>query len=195
MHPPDFFDTKGRIARAPSPEYLLIKNSLSSSPVINLLARKICIFPMKSMSLLFRTASLQMPRSQHIRSMCGSVVGSDYRRMKFKLMRGGTSKGLFFLRSWLPEVDADAAFAAAMGSRDRFNRQLDGMGGGTSSTSKVAVVDALKMGGHAPAGGVGGGDWAGCDVSYMFGQVSVADETVDYSGTCGNLASAVGNTP
>ena len=146
---------------------------------------------MKTYFFALRRMARQRPWFQHVRGMCASVAGTDYRTLKCKLMRGGTSKGLFFLRSWLPEVGIDAAFAAAMGSRDRFNRQLDGMGGGTSSTSKVAIVDALVP----KAEGVGRRDSAGCDVSYMFGQVSVADETVDYSGTCGNLASAVGELP
>jgi hypothetical protein len=148
---------------------------------------------MKTYFFALRKVPRQRPWLQHARGMCSSVAGPDYMTLKCKLMRGGTSKGLFFRRSWLPEVGVDAAFAAAMGSRDRFSRQLDGMGGGTSSTSKVAIVDAFEK--ESAAGGVGRRDSAGCDVSYMFGQVSVADETVDYSGTCGNLASAVGELP
>ncbi|MGO2025931.1 MAG: PrpF domain-containing protein, partial [Brevibacterium aurantiacum] len=71
----------------------------------------------------------------------------------------------------------DAIFCSALGSPDAFGRQLDGMGGGISSLSKVMVVSASTR--------------AGVDLDYTFGQVSVAEAVVDYSGNCGNLSSGV----
>lgn len=95
-------------------------------------------------------------------------------------MRGGTSKGLFFHECDLPQ-DHDtrnAIFLSAIGSPDPYGRQLDGLGGGISSLSKVAVI---------------GPPTVNCaDVDYTFGQVAVKDAAVDYQSTCGNLASAVG---
>ena len=95
-------------------------------------------------------------------------------------MRGGTSKGLFFRDSDLPEEPAARTqfFLAALGSPDPYGRQLDGLGGGISSLSKVMVVAAS--------------DAPDIDVQYTFGQVAVDRAVVDYSGNCGNLSSAVG---
>jgi len=94
--------------------------------------------------------------------------------------RGGTSKGLIFLASDLPDGRAvrDAMFLRAMGSPDPAGRQLNGMGGGLSSLSKVCIV--------APS------DRQDADVDYTFVQVQVRDAMVDYSGNCGNMASAIG---
>ncbi len=96
-------------------------------------------------------------------------------------MRGGTSKGLFFDRRDLPADRAawDPFFLAALGSPDPHGRQLDGMGGGLSSLSKVVVVSP---------GGRGG-----ADVDYLFGQVAVDRALVDYRSNCGNLTAAVGH--
>lgn len=95
-------------------------------------------------------------------------------------MRGGTSKGLFFHRRDLPSARKawDAVFLAALGSPDPNGRQLDGMGGGLSSLSKVVVVSPSARDGAA--------------VDYLFGQVSVDRPAVDYQGNCGNLTAAVG---
>jgi 2-methylaconitate cis-trans-isomerase PrpF len=99
-------------------------------------------------------------------------------------VRGGTSKGLFFSESALPSLNSDGdmaewdtIFCQAMGSPDPFGRQLDGMGGGISSLSKIVVVAASAR--------------DGVDLDYTFGQVSVTEATVDYSGNCGNLSSGV----
>jgi len=94
-------------------------------------------------------------------------------------VRGGTSNGLFFDASALPDDkrEWDVIFSAALGSPDPFGRQLDGMGGGISSLSKVMIV--------APS------DRADTDIDYTFGQVSVTDTVVDYSANCGNLTSGV----
>ena len=95
-------------------------------------------------------------------------------------MRGGTSKGLFFHRRDLPAARAewDALFLAALGSPDPHGRQLDGMGGGISSLSKVMVV--------SPS------DRPGVDIDYLFGQAAVEHAKVDYRSNCGNLSAAVG---
>ncbi len=96
-------------------------------------------------------------------------------------MRGGTSKGLFFHRRDLPAAEAewDALFLAALGSPDPHGRQLDGMGGGISSLSKVVVVSPSAR--------------PGVDVDYLFGQVAVDRALVDYRSNCGNLTAAVGH--
>ncbi len=95
-------------------------------------------------------------------------------------MRGGTSKGVFFHGRDLPadKPSRDALFLSVLGSPDPYGRQLDGLGGGVSSLSKVAVIDPPSR--------------PDADVDYTFGQVSVGEALVDYGGTCGNLASAVG---
>lgn len=95
-------------------------------------------------------------------------------------VRGGTSKGLFFEARDLPPEgkDRDTIFLAALGSPDPYGRQLDGMGGGLSSLSKVVVVTRSNRG--------------GIDVEYTFAQVMVDKPVVDYAANCGNLASAVG---
>lgn len=95
-------------------------------------------------------------------------------------MRGGTSKGLIFHAKDLPlEREArDAIFLAAMGSSDPNGRQLDGMGGGTSSTSKVCIVGPSSV--------------VGADVDYTFAQIGIATATVDYAGNCGNMSAAIG---
>jgi len=99
-------------------------------------------------------------------------------------MRGGTSRALLFHARDLPGGTLDARddwapiFAAALGSPDPRERQLDGMGGGISSLSKVAVIAPSE---HPDA-----------DVEYLFGQVSVQGTTVSYRGNCGNISSAVG---
>jgi 2-methylaconitate isomerase len=95
-------------------------------------------------------------------------------------MRGGTSKALIFHRRDLPEQQESWAriFLAAMGTPDPNGRQLDGMGGGVSSLSKVCVVGPPT---HPEA-----------DVDYTFAQIGVDDATVDYGGNCGNMSSAIG---
>ncbi|MBV8837087.1 MAG: PrpF family protein [Alphaproteobacteria bacterium] len=94
-------------------------------------------------------------------------------------MRGGTSKAIMFHARDLPDRKAwDGVFAAAMGSPDPNGRQLDGMGGGVSSLSKVCVL--------APSGR------DDADIDYTFAQVLIKESRVDYSGNCGNMSSAVG---
>jgi 2-methylaconitate isomerase len=95
-------------------------------------------------------------------------------------MRGGTSKALMLRAGDLPEERSqwDRIFVAAMGSPDPNGRQLDGMGGGLSSLSKVCVIGSARH--------------PGADVDYTFAQVAVSSAAVDYSGNCGNMSSAVG---
>ncbi len=95
-------------------------------------------------------------------------------------MRGGTSKAVMFRAEDLPPDRAQWApiFLGVIGSPDANGRQLDGMGGGISSLSKVCVIGSTT---HPAA-----------DVDYTFAQVSVTGATVDYSGNCGNMSSAIG---
>ncbi len=102
------------------------------------------------------------------------------RRIRAVFVRGGTSRALVFHRRDLPEDRAawDPIFLAALGSPDPHGRQLDGLGGGLSSLSKVAVVGPPSR--------------ADADVDYTFGQVEVTRPVVDYRGNCGNISAAIG---
>ena len=95
-------------------------------------------------------------------------------------MRGGTSKGVFFCKDWLLDdpVVRDRVLLRVMGSPDPYGQQIDGMGGATSSTSKVVLVSRSTR--------------ADCDVDYLFGQVAIDKAMIDWSGNCGNLTAAVG---
>src|SRR5256714_12121073 len=95
-------------------------------------------------------------------------------------MRGGTSKAIMFLQRDLPRDRSqwDRIFASAMGSPDPNGRQLDGMGGGVSSLSKVCVIGPPT---HPDA-----------DVDYTFAQVLIDKARVDYNSNCGNMSSAIG---
>jgi probable AcnD-accessory protein PrpF len=95
-------------------------------------------------------------------------------------MRGGTSKGVFFRAEDLPsdEQARDRVLLRVIGSPDRYGKHTDGMGGATSSTSKVVVLSKSAR--------------ADCDVDYLFGQVAIDQPLVDWSGNCGNLSAAVG---
>lgn len=95
-------------------------------------------------------------------------------------MRGGTSKGLMFHQRDLPTTRAaqDALFLTVMGSPDPNGRQLDGMGGGVSSVSKVCIIAPPSR--------------PDADIDYTFAQVMVDEARVEYGGNCGNMSSAVG---
>jgi probable AcnD-accessory protein PrpF len=99
-------------------------------------------------------------------------------------MRGGTSKGVFFRLQDLPEAARvpgtarDALLLRVIGSPDPYGKQIDGMGGATSSTSKTVILSKSVKADH--------------DVDYLFGQVSIDKAFVDWSGNCGNLSAAVG---
>ncbi|UTD54220.1 2-methylaconitate cis-trans isomerase PrpF [Halomonas sp. MS1] len=99
-------------------------------------------------------------------------------------MRGGTSKGVFFTLDNLPEAARvpgearDKLLMRVIGSPDPYEKQIDGMGGATSSTSKTVILSKSESADH--------------DVDYLFGQVSIDKPFVDWSGNCGNLSAAVG---
>ena len=105
-------------------------------------------------------------------------------RIPATYMRGGTSKGVFFRLQDLPEAARvpgaarDALLLRVIGSPDPYGKQIDGMGGATSSTSKTVIVAKSSRDGH--------------DVDYLFGQVAIDRAFVDWSGNCGNLSAAVG---
>ncbi|QGZ64181.1 2-methylaconitate cis-trans isomerase PrpF [Paraburkholderia acidisoli] len=99
-------------------------------------------------------------------------------------MRGGTSKGVFFRLQDLPEAARqpgearDRLLMRVIGSPDPYGKQIDGMGGATSSTSKTVIIGKSTKPDH--------------DVDYLFGQVAIDKAFVDWSGNCGNLSAAVG---
>lgn len=99
-------------------------------------------------------------------------------------MRGGTSKGVFFnltdlpIEAQQPGTARDALLLRVIGSPDPYGKHTDGMGGATSSTSKVVIISASEQGDH--------------DVDYLFGQVAIDQPHIDYTGNCGNLTAAVG---
>ncbi|GJJ04945.1 putative methylaconitate Delta-isomerase PrpF [Duganella rhizosphaerae] len=99
-------------------------------------------------------------------------------------MRGGTSKGVFFRLQDLPAAAQqpgaarDALLLRVIGSPDPYGKQIDGMGGATSSTSKSVILAKSSKPDH--------------DVDYLFGQVSIDKAFIDWSGNCGNLSAAVG---
>jgi 2-methylaconitate cis-trans-isomerase PrpF len=102
------------------------------------------------------------------------------KRIPAVLMRGGTSKGLFFHANHLPADPRvrDAVLLTAYGSPDPNRRQIDGVGGGVSTTSKVAIISPSASPDY--------------DVVYNFGQVSIDRPLVDFRNNCGNISSAVG---
>jgi probable AcnD-accessory protein PrpF len=105
-------------------------------------------------------------------------------RIPATYMRGGTSKGVFFrlqdlpAKAQVPGVARDALLMRVIGSPDPYGKQIDGMGGATSSTSKTVILAKSSRPDH--------------DVDYTFGQVSIDKAFVDWSGNCGNLSAAVG---
>ena len=105
-------------------------------------------------------------------------------RIAATYMRGGTSKGVFFRLQDLPEAARvpgaarDALLLRVIGSPDPYGKHTDGMGGATSSTSKVVIISPPSVADH--------------DVDYLYGQVPIDGDFIDWSGNCGNLSSAVG---
>lgn len=100
-------------------------------------------------------------------------------------MRGGTSKGVFFLLNDLPAAAQvpgayrDQLLLRVIGSPDPYGKHTDGMGGATSSTSKTVILSKSSRPDH--------------DVDYLFGQVAIDKAVIDWSGNCGNLTAAVGS--
>ena len=105
------------------------------------------------------------------------MISSMNRVLPCVLMRAGTSRGPFFLREWLPTDDAerDELLIGAIGASDLL--QVDGVGGGSTLTSKVAIVSKSTQ--------------PGCDVDYLFAQVGVGQKSVDTRPNCGNMLSGV----
>jgi len=105
-------------------------------------------------------------------------------RIPATYMRGGTSKGVFFKLTDLPEAAQvpgtarDALLMRVIGSPDPYGKQIDGMGAATSSTSKTVIIGKSTRKDH--------------DVDYLFGQVAIDRAFVDWTGNCGNLTAAVG---
>jgi probable AcnD-accessory protein PrpF len=101
-------------------------------------------------------------------------------RIPATYMRGGTSKGVFFAAGNLPADQAarERMLLRVIGSPDPYGKQIDGMGGATSSTSKIVIVGKSAR--------------PDSDVDYLFGQVSIDRPVIDWSGNCGNLTTAVG---
>jgi len=112
------------------------------------------------------------------------TVFSKQLKIPATYIRGGTSKGVFFVLDELPMnaqrpgIERDQLMLRVIGSPDPYGKQIDGMGGATSSTSKTVIVSKSSKTDH--------------DVNYLFGQVSIDKAFVDWSGNCGNLSAAVG---
>ncbi|MFN4328476.1 MAG: 2-methylaconitate cis-trans isomerase PrpF [Limnobacter sp.] len=114
-----------------------------------------------------------------------SASSSQQLKVPATYIRGGTSKGVFFRLQDLPEAcqqpgaARDKLLMRVIGSPDPYGKQIDGMGGATSSTSKTVILAKSSKADH--------------DVDYLFGQVSIDKAFVDWSGNCGNLSAAVGS--
>lgn len=112
------------------------------------------------------------------------ITSQSQMKVPATYMRGGTSKGVFFNladlppQAQIPGKDRDSLLLRVIGSPDPYGKQIDGMGGATSSTSKTVIVSKSQKADH--------------DVDYLFGQVSIDKPFVDWSGNCGNLSAAVG---
>ncbi|MFM0740583.1 PrpF domain-containing protein [Paraburkholderia xenovorans] len=117
---------------------------------------------------------------KHPVEMKGDIVMNGLRQIRAAYVRGGTSRALLFRKQDLPRDQDEwgAIFASALGSPDQSGRQLDGLGGGISSLSKVAVVSPSHH--------------DGCDVDYHFFQVEPQSGRVQTLANCGNISSAVG---
>ena len=115
-----------------------------------------------------------------------TAIQSDAPQVKIPAtyMRGGTSKGVFFRLTDLPEAAQvpgaarDKLFMRVIGSPDAYGAHIDGMGGATSSTSKCVILSKSSQPDH--------------DVDYLYGQVSIDKAFVDWSGNCGNLSTGAG---
>lgn len=116
-------------------------------------------------------------KMQFTLAMAAPIIRSMQRVIPCVLMRAGTSRGPFFLREWLPadETARDEALVGAIGASDLL--QVDGVGGGSTLTSKVAIVSRSTQ--------------PGCHVDYLFAQVGVGHKSVDTRPNCGNMLSGV----
>jgi hypothetical protein len=135
-----------------------------------------------SNAYLSSAGSYQYQSNQGTKDMTSPLAPQT--RIPATYLRGGTSKGVFFRLQDLPPAAQqpgaarDALLLRVIGSPDPYGKQIDGMGGATSSTSKAVILSPSQRPGH--------------DVDYLFGQVSIDSAFVDWSGNCGNLSAAVG---
>ncbi|KAI0902225.1 DUF453-domain-containing protein [Annulohypoxylon nitens] len=134
---------------------------------------------MKSTISRYTRASLQRMFSSSAPPPTVSEAVRITRKFPATFVRGGTSTGLIIQRHHLPpQTEWPSILPAAMGAPDPYGRQLDGMGGGISSTSKVCVISASTR--------------QDADVDFTFVQVGIKDGVLDLAGNCGNMSSAVG---
>src|SRR5919107_3059720 len=124
-----------------------------------------------------RPADQLILKMQFTFAMPAPIIRPMNRVIPCVLMRAGTSRGPFFLRDWLPadDTDRDEALIGAIGASDLL--QVDGVGGGSTLTSKVAIVSKSTE--------------PGCDVDYLFAQVGVGQRSVDTRPNCGNMLAGV----
>lgn len=114
----------------------------------------------------------------------------DQQTLRCAIVRGGTSKGVFIPRSEVPEEDTDASILSLFGSPD--DRQIDGLGGATSTTSKLMIIGTPDQ--ETVPDEVETADIPDdVDISYTFGQVAIDEPVIDYGGNCGNLTCAIGS--
>lgn len=123
---------------------------------------------------------LEVSRATDAQSRLASTMAKNQNRLPAAYYRGGTSRAIIFHQRDLPvnQKEWSPIFCGALGSPDPNGRQLDGMGGGISSLSKICIVGPSK---HPDA-----------DVDYTFAAIGVKSMDVDYSSNCGNMASAIG---
>src|SRR5690242_1244857 len=147
--------------------------------MLRTLARHLSPHPLKHSNIehLYRPTISHMPSEVTVDPVHRKRIRCS---LPATLMRAGTSKGLFIHRHQLPSSELLWAgpLLAAMGSQNSDVRQIDGVGGATSTTSKVAVISPSAR--------------PGIDVDYTFVQVAVGSESVDFSGNCGNMCAGVG---
>lgn len=135
----------------------------------------------------FRHVQSKILSAQHAVAVPSSTAAAasspcfERRSLRTVIMRAGTSKGLFIKAADLPRSQAawQDILPSIMGSPDPFGRQLNGLGGGTSTTSKIAVVSQSTAPQIA-------------DVDYLFIQCPIEGEKLDFTGNCGNILSGVG---
>src|SRR5436190_17635448 len=129
------------------------------------------------MTPLMRGTHQLILKMQFTFAMRAPTIALMSRAIPCVLMRAGTSRGPFFLREWLPRDDheRDEALIGAIGASDLL--QVDGVGGGSTLTSKVAIVSKSSQ--------------PGCDVDYLFAQVGVGQKSVDTRPNCGNMLCGV----
>ena len=138
------------------------------------------VFSCQELGVQARSLCIRRGVSSSKGHRCASTAARKQNRLPASYYRGGTSRAIIFQRKHLPEDPKqwEDIFRGAIGSPDKNGRQLDGLGGGISSLSKICVV-APSI--HPEA-----------DVDYTFAAIGVKNTDVDYSSNCGNMTSAIG---